>query len=152
LFNNDAVLNASMIAHHGEVLRERAVTQAVLNADPALDRELLDEARQRVMDAYPDRFPHMNGAREPAPRPTPRRRAAAVASPTAEPPAPRAGTTNLTIRSIADPAERADAQAAFDRLKRNMPDYTEAEYMRLYNDPHDDVLVIQQKPRPNGRA
>jgi hypothetical protein len=152
-FNTDPILNAAMTAHHGVILRERQVTQDVLNANLELDRELLEEAKQRVMDAYPDRF----GApvREPAPRPAaPRRRAAAVTPPTAEPSAPRRDAMALTINSIADPAERAQAREAFNRMKRSMPDYTEAEYMALYDDPHSDVLSMQQqKPRTqaNGR-
>ena len=41
--------------------------------------------------------------------------------------------TALTkIDSIADPAERAEARQAFNRMKRQLPDYTEAEYMAVY--------------------
>jgi hypothetical protein len=38
-------------------------------------------------------------------------------------------------------------------MKRQMPDFTEKEYMALYDDPHGDILTMQQKPRtqPNGR-
>jgi hypothetical protein len=133
-------------------LRERQVTQAALNADPELDRELLDEAKERVIARYPERF---NGA---APAPAreqparPARRAAAVATPRNAPP-PSAAQVANTINSIQDPAERASVRAAFNSLKRQLPDTTEADYMALYNDPHADVLTLQAKPRsqPNGR-
>ena len=48
------------------------------------------------------------------------------------------------INAIADPTERAEAREAFNRMKRQMPDYTEAEYIALYADPHGDVLALQQ--------
>jgi hypothetical protein len=59
----------------------------------------------------------------------------------------------MTINSIQDPAERAEAREAFNRMKRNMPDYTEAEYMQVYGDPHNDILSVQQQARAksNGR-
>jgi hypothetical protein len=149
--NSKKLLGDTMIAFHQEILNERGATQDVLNVNPDLDRELLEEAKSRVVEKYPERF----GAppRDPAP-PQPRhRRAAAVAQPTAEPPAPRPGATAATINSIQDPAERAEARDAYNRMKRNMPDYTEAEYMALYSDPHGDVLEMEQKRRtkPNGR-
>lgn len=156
-FSTDKLLSDTMVAFHNEVLAERQVTQAALNADPALDRELLEEAKGRVMERYPERFdPVIDMARRaPTPRPTaPRRRAASVAAPT-----PTSGSqqqpsgTSMKIDSIQDPAERAQAREAFTRTKRQMPDYTEAEYMALYSDPHGDVLALQTKRRsqPNGR-
>ena len=151
-FHSDKLLSDTMVSFHGEVLREREVTQAMLDADPELDRELLDEAKSRVAARYPDRL-GVAPAPRPAPAPAPRRRAAAVAQPTAEAPAPRPGAALTTINQIQDPAERAQAREAFNRTKRQIPDYTEAEYMALYDDPHGDVLTLQQKPRsqPNGR-
>jgi hypothetical protein len=152
-FSNNKLLSDTMIGFHQEVLNERNVSQATLNADPALDRELLEEAKARVVEKYPERF-GVEPA-QPAPRPAaPRnpRRAASVAAPTPEPPAPRPGGTP-TINSIQDPTERAQAREAYNRMKRQLPDYTEAEYMALYDDPHADILVEQQKRRtqPNGR-
>lgn len=150
-FNADKLLSDTMVGFHREILNERGATQEVLNADPELDRELLEEAKARVAERYPERF-GAPAARTPAPREPapmrPARRAAAVAAPTAEPPAPRPGAAAAMINSIADPAERTQARDAFTRMKRQMPDYTEAEYMALYVDPHGDVLAIQrQKPR-----
>jgi|HubBroStandDraft_3_1064219.scaffolds.fasta_scaffold15967_3 hypothetical protein len=149
-FNTDGLLTNTMTAFHGEVLRERGVTQAALDADVELDRELLEEAKSRVVAKYPERF-GVQPPRDPAPTP-PRRRAAAVAAPTPDAPA-RANGNALTINSIQDPTERAEAKAAFERNKRHMPDYTEAEYMALYNNPHADVLAMQltKKAQPNGR-
>jgi hypothetical protein len=153
-FNSTPVLNAAMIAHHNEVLRERGITQDMLNNDTALERELLDEAKDRVMDAYPRAFGTAPLRDEPAARPVqPRRRAASVSAPTGDAPAPRSNGQAATINSIADPAERTEARDAYNRIKRNLPDYSEAEYMALYADPHADVITLQQQKRnqPNGR-
>jgi len=151
-FNTNKLLSDTMVAFHQEVLNERGVSQAMLNADPALDRELLEEAKARVVEKYPERFPGAAPAPTPRPAARPQRRAASVAAPTPEPPAPRPGGTP-TINSIADPTERAQAREAYNRMKRQLPDYTETEYMALYEDPHADILVEQQKRRtqPNGR-
>lgn len=146
-FNTDKLLADTMINLHREVLQERQVTEAMQIADPAFESELLEEAKQRVMERYPDRFGAP--AREPPPRTPapPRRRAAAVAQPTPDAPT-RTNGAAATIASIQDPEERTQARDAFNRMKRNMPDYTEAEYMALYADPHGDILVMQQqKPR-----
>ena len=60
---------------------------------------------------------------------------------------PPARQQAATINSIQDPKERADAREAFNRIKRQIPTYTEAEYMALYDDPHADVLAMQQPKR-----
>ncbi len=139
-FNSDPFLNRKMIDAHIDVIQEgEIVDEAAQYA----------EAKQRLVDAYPDRF----GAAPPVtpqPRPAaPRRRAATVAQPTRgnDPPAQRPGAPMTSINQIADQAERAQAREAFNRTKRQLPDYTEAEYMALYADPHGDVLTLQQKPR-----
>lgn len=154
-FNTDKLLADTMTSFHNEVLQERQIEQATLDADPDLDREILEEAKGRVMDRYPERFGAAPAPREPAPPPAARRRAPAVIPPTNgnEPPAPRPGAVAATIASIADPAERTQARDAFNRMRRQLPDYTEAEYMALYSDPHADVLTMQRQPRrqPNGR-
>lgn len=152
-FSTNKLLTDTMISFHQEVMDERQATQDILRADPALDRELLEEARNRVFERYPERDPAAP-ARAPA-APAPRtRRAAAVAAPTAGERAPPPGAVPTTINSITDPAERAACRDAFNRTKRQLPDFTEAEYMSLYSDPHADVIALQrQKPRsqPNGR-
>ena len=151
-FRTNKLLSDTMIGFHLEVLNERQATQAMLNADPELDRELLEEAKSRVIEKYPERFGVQRRVSAPEPHSAARPRRAAVAQPTPEPPAPRSGAA-ASINAIADPAERAEAREAFNRMKRQLPDYTEAEYMALYADPHGDILVMQQKPRSqaNGR-
>lgn len=151
-FNTDKLLSDTMVGFHQEVLRERNADQSTLNADPALDRELLEEAKSRVAERYPERFGAPPAARDPAPAPRRPARAASVAAPTAEARALAPGATPTAINSIPDPAERAQCRDAFNRMKRQMPDYTEKEYMELYADPHGDVLTLQAKPRnQNGR-
>ena len=141
-FRNNKLLSDTMVAFHSEVLNERGLAQTNLNDDPDLDRELLEEAKARVMEKYPERF---GATREPARRTPPRR--AAVAQPTSAEPSQRPGAAQTTINSIQDPEERKLVRKAFDRLKRQLPETTEAEYMALYADPHADVLTLQQKPR-----
>ena len=139
-FRENAFLNRKMIDAHIDVIQEGQIGDETAQ---------YEEAKQRVMDAYPDRF-GVAPPLTPQPRPTvPRRRVAAVASPTpgSDTPPTRPGQVPTTINSIADPAERAQAREAFNRTKRQLPDYTEAEYMALYADPHGDVLTMQQKPR-----
>lgn len=140
-FNRDAALNAAMIAHHIEVIQEGQIV------DEALQYE---EAKARVIDAYPERFGgHKAAPVPPAPRPA-ARRAATVAAPTPGDPGSRQqqpGGPMTAIAQIADPTDRAQARDAFTRMKRQIPDYTEKEYMALYDDPHGDVLAIQHKPR-----
>ena len=140
-FRNDQFLNRKMIDAHLDVIQEGQIV------DEAAQYE---EAKHRLIDAYPDRF-GVPPPLTPPPQPArvPGRRASAVAAQTpgdgAPPRAP--GSAQVTIASIADPADRAQAREAFNRMKRQLPDYTEAEYMALYSDPHGDVLTLQQKPR-----
>lgn len=138
-FNSDPFLNRKMIDAHIDVIQEGEITDEAAQ---------FAEAKRRLTEAYPDRF----GLAAPTPRPPvpPRshaRRAPSVAPPTpgGEPP-PRPGQVATTIASIADPVERQQARDAFNRTKRQIPDFTEAEYMALYADPHGDVLSIQ-RPR-----
>lgn len=140
-FNVDPFLSRKMIERHVDVIQEGDIMD---------EAGQLAEARRRLVEDFPDRF----GVKPPPhePRAPGRRRSAAVAAPTPEA-APAPTTTSATINSIADPAERTQARDAFNRMRRQMPDYTEAEYMALYADPHSDVLSLQQKPRSaaNGR-
>ena len=141
-WNIDPFLTRKMIDQHTDVIQEGEILDEAAQ---------LAEAKQRLIEAYPDRFGMP--AAQPAPTPRPQRpRRASVAQPTPDAPAPRPGATP-TINSIADPAERAQAREAFNRMKRQLPDYTEAEYMALYDDPHADILVEQQKRKaqPHGR-
>jgi hypothetical protein len=103
----------------------------------------LQQAKEAVMARYPAKF----GIRQdpvvdpdnPAPRnePVPQRRTT-VQRPTQ--PAPPRVADQFKIDSIQDPAERAQARTAFERQRRSMPEFTERDYMLLYNDPHADVV------------
>jgi len=134
----DNFLTRKMIDAHIDVIQEAEISD---------EGAQLAEAKQRIVDAYPDRF-----GVQPQPKPRtaepqqrPARRAAAVASPTVGGETQRGNGPATTIASIADPAERAEAREAFNRMKRQLPDYTEAEYMSIYADPHNDVLNIQKR-------
>jgi hypothetical protein len=52
-----------------------------------------------------------------------------------------------TIASIADADDRAQARAAFERYKRQFSDYTEKEYMAVYNNPKIDERQLRQEAR-----
>ena len=139
-FNTDPFLRRKMIETHTDVIEEGVI------ADEAAQME---EAKGRIMAAYPERFgikPELQPPAPPTPAPRPRPRAAAVAQPSSASPPP-ARQQAATINSIQDPKERADAREAFNRIKRQIPTYTEAEYMALYDDPHADVLAMQQPKR-----
>lgn len=111
--------------------------------------EQLDESLTRLKEAYPERF-DMPKPRQTPPRPRPR--VPNVATPTLDDRRPQQPNP-LTINSITDPTERAQAREAFNRTKRQIPDYTEKEYMTLYADPKADVLEVQRESRSkaNGR-
>jgi hypothetical protein len=141
-WNQDPFLTRKMIDQHTDVIQEGELLDEAAQ---------LAEAKQRLMDAYPDRF-GMPQTPQPAAQRPQRPRRASVATPTPDAPPVRPGAAP-TINSIPDPGERSLAREAFNRMKRQLPDYTEAEYMALYDDPHADILVEQQKRKaqPNGR-
>lgn len=62
----------------------------------------------------------------------------------------RAVTSSEKIASITDPAERAAAQASFERFKRQFgPDYSESEFMFVYNNPKGDIRAWKEEQRRN---
>jgi hypothetical protein len=79
--------------------------------------------------------------REPAPP------ARAGSRPGAPPPNRQRVASPDTIASIPDADDRAQARIAFDRYKRQFPDYTEKEYMAIYNNPKADVRQLRQEAR-----
>lgn len=137
-FNTDRVLNAAMQEEHTRLLAEA----------PGLSlAENLERAKAAVVEQFPRKFgitprtpqsePDDDDNPEPARQPVTQRRTP-VSRPSTTVPGREVDTTK--IASIADPQERASARQAFERFKRSIPDYTEAEYMASYNDPHADVL------------
>ena len=138
-FNSDPVLTRDMIDYHKQVIREGQITNLA---------EQLEEAKARLIEAYPQKFAPARRAEEP-PAPAPRPRQAPVQEPRPRRQAPprNDGQPGLTLASISDPAERQEATESFRRFQRNMPDYTEAEYMTVYNQPHTNILDVQAKLR-----
>jgi hypothetical protein len=114
----------------------------LLNEAPGLPlAENLERAKEAVMAKYPRQF----GRDEPTPAPAP------VARPprrtVQRPTAPNAQPRGRTIDSIEDPVERDHARRSFERYKRQMPGYTEREFMTIYADPHADVLELGRQQR-----
>jgi hypothetical protein len=126
-YSNDQVLNMQMQAEHVRLKQD----------EPGLSlAENLERAKEAVMARYPQKF----GMQPRQPR---RPSASPVATPTPGPrgPLPRRGAS--PIDQIQDSGERAQAREAFNRMKRQMPDFTEKEYMTYYNDPHADALAVR---------
>jgi hypothetical protein len=98
----------------------------------------------RMRAAFPEDF--SEGDEMPQRRDPFRRRAAPSMEPSTVPlRRPRQGAS--PIDAIADQEERRQARAAFNSIKRGMPEYTEAEYMAVYDDPHADVLDVMKQHR-----
>lgn len=124
-FTADTVLNQAMQNEHVLLRRMK----------PGLSLEdNLAEAKEAVMSRFPDKFGQPNGSKTP-------RRAAAVAQPSGRPSSQNNKKDTTKIDSIEDPVDRAEAKAAFTKWKRQMPDYTEEEYMKNYMNPHSDILT-----------
>ena len=140
-FTRDPVLNAAMQAEH----------VALLEAAPGLTTaENLQRAKAAIIKRFPAKFGLTREQVEEdpdAPPARPRRPARPVESSGDGAARPVERRVELTFGSIQDPAERAEARRAFERQKRLMPGYTEAEYMRLYNNPRADGLEIVRQAR-----
>jgi hypothetical protein len=137
-FNTDNFLNAQMIAEHLKVIRKHP-------SMPLGDQ--LDLAAENLKAAYPESFGD-EPREEPPVRHQPTRRSS-VAAPTNSGQPQRRQATG--IDTIADPEERKEAREAFNRTKRQIPDYTEAEYMAVYDNPRADVITLR-KEKKNARA
>lgn len=146
-FNTDPVLHRVMEAEHMALLQEA----------PGLTlEENLTRAKEAVVARYPRKFGIAPEAPKPsvatpAPEPeeeeetpsvpqTPARRTS-VSAPSA-PAASRPGKVT-GIASIQDTNERASAQQAFQRAKRQMPDLTEDEWFKIYQDPRLDIVDVR---------
>lgn len=144
-FTSDRVLNAAMQEAH----------VALLESAPGLSTaDNLQRAKALVMGRYPAKFGlPVKAAEEEVEevenQPVRPRRPARPVEPAGDGPAPPAGRQRpeLTFASIQDPNERAEARRAFERQKRHMPGFTEAQYMRLYNNPRADGLELVRQSR-----
>lgn len=134
-------LKTAMIAQHNAVIAEEPEW-------PLQDQ--LDEALERMTKLFPE-VAEQEGqppvARQPATPPAPRRRAAPSLAPSG-PQGPRR-PTSAPIDRITDPAERAQARSAFESMRRADPGFTEAEYMKIYDDPHIDVVDLRAQRKPS---
>lgn len=134
-FNSDTELREEMIDQHNKVLRRNPKMPLA---------EQLDRAAVAVKKEFPDRFGSPEDLEEleeeeelePAPRARP---ASAVQRPRGTPVNPPRRRT-VGFDSIPDPADREEAKKAFASLKRQYPDLEVDDYLKLYNDPHSDVL------------
>lgn len=109
--------------------------------------ERFDIVRQRMATAYPEideepmAKPPNRQDRDPF-----RRRATPSLEPTGGAPRrPRAGAS--PIDTITDVEERREARTAYENIKRGMPEYTEAQYMAVYDNPHADMLDVMRQSR-----
>ncbi len=143
-FNTNRVLNAAMQDEHIRLLADRPELTLAQN---------LALAKRNIQREYPKQFgiappppapppppdedivdETLEEEPSPVPQPPRQQRRNAVNPPT--PAAPREAADPLKINSIADPQERAKARQECQRQMKIIPGLTEADWMRLYNDPH----------------
>lgn len=136
-WNRDGFLSGQMVAFHSAVMREHPDW----SLGDQLDQALAD-LKQRFPESFPDEV--MTPRAAPAPAPQPRPRAAPVAAPRAAGPQPQRKTG---FERIEDPTDRQEAMQAYERIKRQQPDITVAEYLSIYLDPHADVIELQRNAR-----
>ena len=124
--------------------------------DPLPQAEYWERVTEMVQTKFPRRFAKATGGTVPPPRedggdPPAQRHAASVLRPGGG--GPRIAT-KTGIDSISDPNERKEAKAAFARIQKQIPDYTETEYMRVYVNPAADVIgdAVSRKAKANGQA
>lgn len=132
-FREDAGLRQAMIDEHN----------LIIGKFPAMPvGEQLEKALERMERLHPEILED----EDPVPRtpaPAPRRRAAPALAPSGPTGQRRAPASPL--ERITDPAERADARAAFESMRRADPGFSEAEYMKIYDDPKIDVVELRRQ-------
>lgn len=130
----------TMIALHNAIIAEHPDWSTA---------DQLDLALERMEGIYPELIP--NGeprAVSPPPPPPPVRQRRAPASLPPSGPVTRGRTAASPIDTIQDPAERAEARSAYQSIKRGDPEFTEAEYMAIYENPHADALDLRRQRKP----
>lgn len=124
------------------------------NSDEDLtEAQIWERVTEMVKGKLPRRFARATGSAEqvsPSSGSAPRR-AAGVLAPSGG--APHGAGRKGGIDSIQDPNDRKEARAAYEKIRRGIKDYTEAEYMKVWADPKADVIedAIKRKVA-NGQA
>ena len=140
-WNIDKTLSQAMISHHNIVAAKHP-------AMPLADQ--LKLATDNLKRDFPEKFgiqPAADDDDEGEEPQMPRRQVPAALTPNG----PGAGRQVPRRRGaspfdvIDDLAEREQAKAAFERIRRGDPSYTAEEYMAVYQDPHADVLALRKK-------
>lgn len=137
--------------------RNQDMTTYAVNYDATLKndpdwRDVSDEDRLKEVERVTrEKFSRARGG-DPPPRQEPQRRAASVAAPRGGNEPPRRPASADPFAVIADATERAEAKAAYERMKSYMPGYTAQEYMAVYGDPKVDVLSVQEEARKRAKA
>lgn len=103
-FTNDRLLNQVAIGYDMDIKQEFPHWSV---------EEQLDEVKKRVLEKFPEKFGNV------------RRAAPAAVSGSSAPRAPR--PKGKTVADLP-----ADAKAALAKIKKTMPDYQDAEYLKLY--------------------
>ena len=132
-----------------------AIEKELRSSDEVLsEAELWDRVTEMVQTKYPRRFAAATGNPPPnnpqGESGTPRRAASVLTPSGGAPPSLR---TKTGIDGIADIEDRKAARAAFNKIKVSIPDYTEAEYMKVYTNPAADVIGDSKRRKvANGKA
>jgi hypothetical protein len=153
-------LRAGIIANHNVIIQENNAKGLGLSVAQQLER-----AKARLVRDYPDDFPREHRATpppaeeddeeieevaDPAPRrQAPARRTAGVLAPSGAPLGEGQGRRRPADPfDRLDPADRADARAAYLRARANDPKMPASEYVELVLNPHADALELRHKRKP----
>jgi hypothetical protein len=130
----DAALSASLAGYHNSIC---SVAGLDFN-DPATRTRTLEDAKAKVIKAFPHMFEQEQPAASDESRPrTPRARVLTPGSQTHQ--RPRTGSP---FDQIEDAEERKEARAACARMQRADPGMTEEEYVSLMLNPKQDVIAV----------
>ena len=148
-WNRDATMTNFASAQHAALINSRSWRDAS-------QEDQLAEVERRVREEFPDRFDDDYEAPKPMPPKTEQRRRAAPVAPSrpTNSSSARPDKNPYSFASIEDEAERAMVRSQFSRMKQQIPNFTEREYMEIYNNPKADILSIQKqlKERTNGQV
>lgn len=144
-FNSKPMLNKAMQGEHVRLRTE--------NPDLSLE-ENLAEAKAAVVARFPEEFDEQEQGNKFFPKNgsgTVIQRRATVAQPSGRQQSTNNKRDMTKIESIDDPVDRAEAKNAYARFKRQMPDYTEAEYMKSWINPHGTDILADLRAKKEAR-
>lgn len=139
-FNTKPVLKGAMINAHAAIMAAEGPAKGAALTDQ------YERAKAEVVEAFPHFFPSEAPVADddkPTPTPRPRPRLRPALTPSSENP-PRHGSP---FDRIENPAERAEARAAYANILKWDKDCTEDEYVTLYLNPKTNPIELREQRR-----